>query len=344
MEQRAIMMVPSHADAYETLCLQASDNGRGEVLFGSCLERARKLGRPFVVGEKFPSVYLEFPLVGEPFLDVTMLYSKVAPGTSVDSPAAQGSQGMFDWFADACADDESVCCGFELDVKDQDLPRAAVHFQPRNHRDLVKPFCDSIGEPARAALYLDLAERMPDEWQLSFFGLFRGRSGSPLRVCGYLDRNEVSACADDPARVAGVFDQIGFKDYDDTMLARISTLMGLVPTGADFQFDIYDDGNLGSTFAIDVQFGIEQPEAVQASFKDGPASQVFGTLQEWGAADDRWKLAGDAAFARSLNVMLEDGETGRFSFTLMPQWVKVRWTDGVLQPSKLYYLAAAGLM
>ncbi len=340
------MMIPtpSFADAFETLCLQAGDKGRADVLFGPCLERARKQARPFIVGPKFPSVYLEFPLVGDPFMDVTTLYSVLEPGTRVESEAADGAQGMLDWFADACEGIENVCCGFEVDVKDEGMPRAAVHFQPRVHQELVEPFCTSIGEADRARLYLDLAKRMPEDWPLSFFGLFRGRPESPLRVCGYIGGDEVEACAKDPQRIAGVFEQVGFEAYDDTMVARIGALMAAAPTTVDFQFDVYDDGHLGDTFAIDVEFGIEQPEAVRASFADGPAARVLGMLEGWEAADDRWKLGGDAAFARSVDVALEDGGVGRFGFTLMPQWAKARWTAGVLQPGKLYHYASAGLL
>ena len=81
-----------------------------------------------------------------------------------------------------------------------------------------------------------------------------------------------------------------------------------------------------------------------ASFTDGPAARAMGKLEELGAADGRWKLGGDAAFARSMNVELEDGSTGRYAFTLMPQWVKARWTAGALQPSKLYHFANACLL
>lgn len=336
------MQAPSYADAFEVLCLQAGDEGRENVLFGECLGRARKVARPFMVGEKFPSVYLEFPLIGDPFMDVTMLYNKLAPGTCVEAAPAEGTQPMLDWFADTCTEIDGVCCGYELDVKDPALPRAAVHFQPRRSVELVEPFCAAIGEPDRAALYLDLDARMPHDWPLSFFGLFRGRPGSPLRVCGYLGDDETETCAKDPNHIADVFDQIGFSSYDSTMLARVSELMDAAPGAVDFQFDIYEDGHLGDIFAIDIQFGIEQPEAVYASFTNGPAARVLGTLEAWGAADSRWKLAGDAAFARSLDVELENGSMARYAFTLMPQWVKARWNNGVLQPSKLYYLASAG--
>jgi hypothetical protein len=264
--------------------------------------------------------------------------------TRIDSEAAAATEPIIDWFAGACSEIEHVCCGFELDVKDPTLPRAAVHFQPRSHLELVEPFFEAVGEPERARLYLDLAARMPQGWPLSFFGLFKGRPGSPLRVCGYLDDTEKKTCAEDPGCIAAAFDQVGFTAYSGEMLARVSELMGAAPGTVDFQFDIYDDGRIGDIFAIDVQFGIEQPETVRSSFEEGAASRVLGTLEGWGAADNRWRLAADAAFARSVDVEFDDGETGRYAFTLMPQWTKARWSNGVLQPAKLYHLAHAGIL
>ena len=338
------MRAPTHADAFEVLCLQAADNGRGDVLFGECLGRARTAARPFMVGEEFPSVYLEFPLAGEPFLDVTALYGSLAPGTRVESAAAAGTGPLIDWFAGACSETDDVCCGFELDVRDPALLRAAVHFQPRSRLGLVGPFFEAVGEPERARLYIDLAARMPRGWPLSFLGLFRGRDASPLRVCGYLDDAEKRACTDDPGRIADAFGHIGFTAFDDAMLTRISELMGAAPGAVDFQFDVFGDGRIGDTFAIDVQFGIEQPDAVRSSFEQGAASGVLGMLEGWGAADSRWRLAADAAFARSVDVELGGGETGRYAFTLMPQWAKARWTGGALQPAKLYHFAHAGTL
>ena len=123
------------------------------------------------------------------------------------------------------------------------------------------------------------------------------------------------------------------------MLEQVSKLMGLAPGSVDFQFDVYPDGSLGDVFAIDVQFDIEQPEEVAASFESGPAAQIFEQLEAWGVADSRWKLAADAAFARSLPIELDDGKKGRYVFFLMPQWAKARWSAGVLQPAKLYHYA-----
>ena len=248
------------------------------------------------------------------------------------------------WFAGASKGIDGLSFGFELDTKEAELPQAAVHFQPRGHAELVRPFCEAVGEPERADLYLDLAARMPKAWRLSFFGLFRGRPGSPLRVCGYLGAHEKHCCAQDCSRLARVFDEAGFTAYDDALLSQAAELMAHAPGGLDFQFDVYPDGHLGTTFALDVQFEIQQPQAVRRAFSQGSVAEVMGMLAEWGAANERWRLAADAAFARAIPVVREDGSLGRYALSLMPQWGKVRWSDGMLQPSKLYLLAHAGLI
>ena len=338
------MKVPSYADSFQVLLLQASDDGRGPVLFGDDCARARDTVPPFLIGAEFPDVYLEHPLAGKPFLDVTVLYRGLEPGMRVASAAAGEHGALLDWFAGAQGEYEGITWGFELDTSKETLPEAAVHFQPRAHVELVRPFCEVIGKPECADLYLDLAARMPAGWPLSFFGMFRGRAGSPMRVCGYLDRAEMPLCAEDPQHLVAVFDAIGFSAYDDAVLAQVSAIMGTAPGTVDFQFDVYPDGSLGETFAIDVQFGIEQPEAVRETFSNGAGAHVMGLLEEWGAADGRWRLGAQAAFARALPVELEGGEPGRFAFTLMPQWAKVRWTNCKLQTAKLYHLAHAGLL
>lgn len=339
-----IMRIPTYASAYQVLLLQAADEGRGPILFGESLDRAREEVPPFLVGERFPDVYLEHPLIGEPFVDVTVLLGEVEPGTRVASPLAGEHGAMLDWYAETRREQDGITCGFEIDTKQAEPPVAAVHFQPRMHRECVRPFCDAIGEPERAPLYLGLDRRMPSGWPLSFFGLFRGRAAAPLRVCGYLGRAEIHACAKDPLKVAQAFDAIGFAAYDSVMLTQVSALMAAAPGTVDFQFDVYPDGSLGSTFAIDVRFDIQQPQIVRASFESGPCARVMGLLEGWGVADERWRLGGQAAFARAVPVELADGTLGRYAFTLMPQWVKARWTDCEMQPSKLYHLASAKLV
>lgn len=225
------MRVPTHQDAFAVLCLQAKDDGREHVLFGDSMPRVRAVANPFLVGELFPEVYLEFPLAGEPFLDVTLLLDDLAPGTHVDSPLASGSEAALDFYARERANYPNIVCGFELDCAAANVPAAAMHFQPRDNHELVRPFCEALGEPARADLYLAQNARMPSGWPLSFFGLFRGRPGSPLRVCGYFGGEEHGACANDPSRIGRALAQAGFSAFDDVMLGQASRMLSVAPRG-----------------------------------------------------------------------------------------------------------------
>lgn len=336
------MKVPTHAEAFQALLMLAAEDGRGNALFGNSLEHAMEEVPPFLVGEAFPNVYLEHPLAGDPLLDITVLYASMEAGMRIASPAAGDHGALLDWYASIDRRDNSVSLGFEIDTSAVPLPQSAIHFQPRTHRELVRPFCELIGEPDRAELYLTLANRMPKEWPLSFFGMFRGRARSPLRVCGYLSENEIAACANDPSRLASVFDTVGFLAYDDAMLRQISDLLAAAPSSVDFQFDMYSNGRIGDTFAIDVDFGIKRPGVVLASFEEGTGAHVMRHLESWGVADNRWRQAVRTAFARAIHVKSEDADTQRFALVLMPQWAKVRWTERELQPAKLYHLAYAG--
>ena len=55
-------MLPTHAQAFEVLLLQAADAGRDAALFGGASHLVGDAVAPFLIGEKFPEIYLEFPL------------------------------------------------------------------------------------------------------------------------------------------------------------------------------------------------------------------------------------------------------------------------------------------
>ena len=338
------MKIPSNDLACQALFLQAADSGRGPVLFGNSGDHACRAILPFVKGVEFPELYLEFPLAGDPFLDVTALYGKLTPGTRFDSPAAAGSETVLDWFAEASAGHDDITFGFELDTKNPSPGPAAVHFQPRDNTGLVLPFCRAICREDAAFLYKDLNARMPEGWPLAFFGLFRGRSDAPLRVCGYLNNPEKQRCAENQSRLEEVFNAVGFTAYDDLMLSRIAAALSASPATVDFQFDILPDGTLGATFALDIGFRTEQSERIRSSFLDGPFARVMNLFGSWGAADGRWNLVSDMSFTRSIPVEDEEGTPRSYAFILQPHWIKIRWTETALQPSKMYCLARTTLI
>ena len=334
----------SSSTALQMLLLHAASAGRGELLFGGSLERVKKYLPDFVDPfdlDHFPDLYLEFPLLGDPFLDITVLYPSIPEDAQIASPLAEDTDQMIAWLSRMKSKYPDVCGGFEIDTKLPSSITAAIGFQPRAHAELAKEFCEIIGERQYGQLYGKTAERMPADRKPSYFALFKGRPDSPLRIGGYMNQEQVASCAEDPDVLIRLFTAVGFTAYDDAMIREIRSVLAVSPGTVDFQFDIFPDEAVGNSFAIDTAFAIQQPEAVMAAFYDreGSGAKYIGLLQKWGLADERWKKALDAVFARALPL-----RDGALTFSLFPQWFKVRWTDKKLQPSKMYLLAKAGFL
>ena len=330
------MIEPSYKDSFDILCSFAASKGRGAALFGDNISRLSEKITPFLIGNSFPNIYLEFPLIGKPFLDATILYNDIESGTRIDSVTAGDCSALLDWYSQIRKKNQHISFGFEIDTNASENTQAAIHFQPRKSIELVEPFCKIIGEENRGKLYLEAAKKMPDGWLLSFFGIFRGRNNAPLRVCGYMDDKITSDVSEDPMKIKAVFDNIGFKDYDNQMLEQISKIMLLSYRGIDFQFDIYPDGSFGDTFALDVELKERASKHISKAFENGVSAELMNILKSWGIADERTSMLKDIGLSRFIKITCEDNTEGKFAFTLSPDWVKIRWKKSQLQPSKCY--------
>ena len=336
------MMIPSNELTCRTLFYHAASDGRAQALFGPDWEKTCDAVLPYTQGVAFPNLYLEFPLKVNPFLDVTALIHTADPGGPTCPEAVAEMAPVYDWVTKLHAEDRRICFGFELDAATAASGPAAVHFQHYEKLQLAQEFCERMGDPDAGKLYLDLAERMPAGWRPSFFGMFRGRPGSPLRVCGYLPREEVVRCAENPAYLETVFRRIGFSAYDEGMLRAVSAWFGTV-RGADYQIDVWPDGTLGEVFAIDGSAGSLREQEMKTSFDSGTFARMMTLLESWGAADSRWRLTADITLTRGLPAEDENGNSCLFAMLVQPDWVKARWRAAVLQNAKCYCRAWAGV-
>ncbi|MBP5261174.1 MAG: hypothetical protein J6Z43_03490 [Clostridiales bacterium] len=319
-----------YEDDLQLLLALAADEGREKVLFGECLDTAQKVLPDYLKGDTFPKIYLEFPLTGEPFLEVTVGYGPVSDTEE---------NNMLKWVSDKAKIDKGVCCGYELDLKNGVPIRPAIHFQPRRSHKLVEPFLSIIGEHDKAPLYHSMTERLPESWQPAMFGLFRGRPGSPLRIGGYLSRNEIDECIRDKERIPQIFERAGFKAYDGEMIEQLDSLMSVLPDLAGYQFDIFPDGSLGDVFAIDLHLPAMRSGEMHAFFEEGDGAGLARLLSKWEIIDRRFDKVLDMAFAGAIPV-----QDGLRAYVLRPDWIKVRWTNRKLQPAKMYVLTTAGLI
>ena len=334
------MRKPTQMEAFNAMYSIAAADGRGEALFGNSIGLARDVYERTLIGG-YPSAYLEFPLLGEPGFDILSVHARadVRIGDRFGSGAGFGRQAMYDWFAGACGEGD-VSCGIELDTSAGETEAAGVYLQFRDRAELIAPFLESIGESARLAGYMDALSRMPEGWPPAYVGLFPGRPGTPLRIGGYLGQEAKDACAADPAFLGEQFERIGFSAFDDEMLARCAEFMALAP-GVDFQFDIMEDGQLGDTFGLSLSFNETKPRQARECMEDGYGARICSLMQDWGLADDRWRLIAGAAFAKHVPFVRDEGTEGRFALCVLFNYAKVKFTACEARPAKFYLILQA---
>ena len=332
------MPVPDQMDMFDLLYMLAAADGRGEALLGGKREQLRSLYERTLIGGARPSLYLEFPLLGEPCYDFLSVIDEVEPGATFAPGAGFGYQKAFDWFSSVC-EDKNVSMGFELDLSVGEQERAGIYLQQRQRFELVEPFLASVGEARRYPAYKNVQKAMPKGWPPAYVALFPGRKGSPTRIGGYMAQVERRRCAADPAHLGDCLRRIGFDSFDEQMLARCAQLMGMAP-GVDVQFDILEDGTLGDTFGLALSFNELRPSSARRQMEEGVGSRIMSTLQQWGLADDRWRLLGNVAFARQYPYVREDGTTGQLGLCTLLNYVKVKFRDTQMQPAKFYLILA----
>ena len=332
---------PDRIQVFDALYTLASRDGCGPVLFGDHFEQAQDFYKRSLIGSGYPSVYLEFPLSGEPNLDLLLGYEYVESGAKFPEGSGFGYQKMFGWFSGVCGSYKGLGCGFGLDFSTGETETAGVYFQYRNSRELIVPFLESIGEGKRAESCLDVIGRMGEGWNPSYVGLFPGREGLPMRIGGYMDAGSHSRCADDPAYLCEQFQRTGFSSYDDAMLEQCCELMRIAPS-VDFQFDIMQDGSLSDTFGLSLSFNETRPRKARECMESGYGATLMNTLQASGLADDRWKMLASVPFARYINYLREDGREGQFALCVLLNYAKVKFTGCRAQPAKFYLICSAG--
>lgn len=337
------MRKPTQIEAFGALYSIAAADGRGEALFGDSFDQALEFYQRTLIGDGYPTAHLEFPLLGEPCLDLLSIHAKVPLGAKFAAGAGYGRQAMFDWFAEVGADTRAynASVGLELDLSTGQTQTVGVYLQQRRHTQLVAPFLESVGEAARAQSYLETLERMPKGWPPSYVGLFPGREGTPLRIGGYMGGDEHARCAEDPAYLEGRFREIGFTAFDADMLDRCAEFMRLAPS-IDFQFDIMPDGSLGDTFGLSLSFNETKPREARECLSSGYGGQLMRVLQGWGLADSRWNQIAGSTYARSVGFEREDGTEGCFALCIRLNYAKVKFTSCEPRPAKFYLTCISG--
>ena len=333
---------PSPVEVFDLLYILAARDGREEALFGSSADLAYPVAKQALIGDIYPSIYLEFPLKRKPCFDLLVGYGEMPSGLRFAPDGGFGYQPLFDWFS-SLPTGHGASCGFSMDTGSGETQRPGVYLQYRNQPDLAAPFLDVIGESGRFSSYSAALLRLPKGMPASYIGLFPGREGTPLRIGGYMGRSLQTDAARTPGLLGKCFDRIGFYAYDGAMLERCGEIFSLAPS-VDFQFNLFPDGALGDVFGLSMSFNRVSPRQAAEWMTTGCGRDMMLLLQRWGLADDRWKLLPGTAISKGIPVEGPRGEKKLLGLVVRFNYAKVKFKGGAPVSAKFYLRLHAGLL
>ena len=83
---------PSQMTVFDALYSIAAGDGRGEALFGNSFDLARNAYERTLIGDGYPAIYIEFPLLGSPGFDLLSVHRAVQPGLGLRREPASATR------------------------------------------------------------------------------------------------------------------------------------------------------------------------------------------------------------------------------------------------------------
>ena len=323
---------------YDIIYALAAKDGREEALFGTCAPMAHEALTHSLASDDFPELWFEIPLAGEPWFDLHALTSheSLSPGMSFSPDTTGGYPEVFTWFAN-CQASVVRQLALSYDIGSGNARKPAIQLLRRtSDPNIFCSFLQATGRADAIPAYKAFEERIPNEWFLCYAGVFPDRLKESLRVECIPGRDLQKSYAENPALLEEHLASTGLRNLDDTIVPRCQEL-AKCPLQLEFQFDIDETGTAEPTFSASVRFasppGTEECQPFDSCKATGALMQK---VEEWGLADDRWRLMEQTMFASRARFQ---GES--LLLYCYPAFVKLRWTDGKPRDAKAYLIAGA---
>ena len=330
------------AIAFEALVGLVSKRTGGDVFVGDMFPQATETFKKSLIGNFFPSFWMEVPLHGDAGFDLHVYYDRgqVAPDDRFDPGCGFGMQSLFDWFFGV--ETSGIGVGFAYDLRDGGAAVGAYVNFNHNPLDNARGFFTSLGVDGSYERAWAMLDRLPRSWTPWYLGIFPDRLGSDVRVGSFISTKRQAEYASNSRVLADDFAQAGFTAFDDTMLERISDLAKM-PFQLEMQLDA-TEGGAGDILGADLTITRTLNDNEFTSFAEGtPFWKACELLEAWGIADSRWRLIPDAIVS-SVLPMEDEGENTLLLLRCFPAFIKAKWVDARPQPSKVYFECASRLI
>jgi hypothetical protein len=292
------------------------------------------------VGEGFPVVWFELPLLGDPRFDlhVALAREMLLSGARSLPYAGERYRELFDWYATGETGGNGLAFAFDVSEWRIDDPAVHVNVNGSPLSSMSRFFNLAAGNGA-AERYEGFADRLPTGWRVWYAGVHPGRPGSPVRVDCFVSAALKEEYAQDGALLEHDLRSCGF-GVADTALQELAAPILESPFNLELQFDVMHDGSTGPTLGISAGFSLKSESAVRAIFSEGgAASQLMDAIEALGLSDARWRHVPGTAFSRFMQV---DGAL--LALYCVPTFVKLRLRDGKPLDAKMYLQAGARIL
>lgn len=323
---------------YEILYALAACDGREAALFGEGALLAREAFICSLAGTGFPELWFELPLAGKPWFDLHALASRehLNPNGPFAPENCGGCPDAFAWFAARGMGARQLALSWDVSSGELQSPAVQLLTGTRDPR-VTCEFLESAGRGDAVPAYLSFLERLPEDWFACYAGVFPQRTTPFLRVECVLQNDIQQKYAQDASLLEAHLRRTGLTELGDTLLPYCQR-MAQTPFRLEFQFDVAPDGRAQGTVGASVRFA--SPAAHLESWKpfavEGEAGALMAQVQEWGLAEERWRLLADTLFAK--RAKMADESVLLYCF---PAFLKLRWRDGLPKDAKAYLMAGA---
>ena len=320
---------------YSLIYALAASQGRNGVLFGPRDLSGREAFARSAPGKRFPELWFELPLLGDPWFDLHVLTARedLSPGEAPAPDSCGNYPAVFQWFS-AAENVRQLALSWDLNAG---KPSAAIQLLlAARDNQTACAFLQAAGKPEAASAYLAFLSRIPENWFACYLGVFPSRPGHFLRVECIPQGHLQQAYARDPSLISRHLSQAGLGGLTDSLISGCQ-MLAATPFQFEFQFDVAPDGSADVTLGASVRFAIGKDDdagRMQPFRADAAAGRLMALLEERGLADGRWRRLEETAFAQRLSFRQES-----CLLYCAPVFVKLRWREGIPLDAKAYLMA-----
>lgn len=319
-------------DFFDSVYYDLSAEAQGDKLLGkvnkTVLEKV--LGQSNLVNPENLRVILEFPLLGQSWLEITVggICRSLRKPEYLENEAYWRAMPYGEAYRFLVNDfqDTEFQIGTTWDLKSVSgqVPMPGFYASGLDNKKAVRGILERLDRGKMVPLVEKMLARVPESWEKYYYGFFPGRSNSPIRFGFTVPKEQMKKYCFDYRLFLSDLEKIGYCDGDDAMLREICNPVYKGCSG-EIQFDLMEDGRLSSELGMGYgNFTWEKFSQKDDAGCQARAEDIFEHLQKLNLCDDRWQLI-PGCFKQYKLVSFVGNDVAKTIVEIEPCTVKVKW-------------------